>query len=42
MTPTIHHLLEVALLIPFLALSLGLIALIYGIAWNQRFPKGRR
>lgn len=40
MATTIHHLLEVALLVPFVALGLGIIALVYGIAWNQ--PKGRR
>ncbi len=37
---TLHHLEVIALLIPFTALSLGLILGVFALAWFQ--PKGRR
>ncbi len=34
MTDAIHRLELVALLVPFIALSLGLILLVFGLAWK--------
>ncbi len=40
MSHTIHNLEVIALLVPFVALSLGLIVGVFALAWFQ--PKGRR
>jgi hypothetical protein len=41
MLHSLHSLLVAALLVPFVALSLALVAVVYGIAWNARVGRKR-